>query len=148
MQELVQNAEKGDAIAQNILGARLATGEGAVKDALGGLYWYFQAIRNGYVHAKWNAGIMLIEGVEGLEQYRDLGMKLIEEAAQANENSACIFIASCYENGTHGKEVNSELASYWEARAWEHTKMREFDIRSDLIKEGSLGLIRPIPVSK
>jgi TPR repeat protein len=143
IQRLLRNAEKGDPIAQNSLGARLATGCGVVQDILGSLYWYFQAIRQGYVQAKWNAGCILVEGIDGFESYRELGMKLIEEAAEANDSSACLFIEQCYRNGTFGKTANDKLASYWESRAWDYKNMKEFDIRSDLIKEHSLGLTRP-----
>src|ERR1700675_1521735 len=127
LQDLLGRAEEGDPIAQNLLAARLATGNGVVQDNLGSLYWYSEAIKGGYVHAKWNAGSMLIEDQPGLEAFRGLGMKLIEEAADANENSACLFLAQCYRNGTFGKSVDDERASYWEERAWDHKKMKEFD---------------------
>ena len=87
--KLLKQAEEGDPEAQNILGASLAAGDFVDKDILGGFYWYCQAIKKGYVHAKWNAGSMLIDGDEGLEKNVELGLRLIEEAAEGNENSAC-----------------------------------------------------------
>jgi TPR repeat protein len=147
LQGLIERAEGGDSIAQNLLAARLATGNGVVQDNLGCLYWYSEAIKGGYVHAKWNAGSMLIEGQPGLEAFRELGIKLIEEAADANENSACLFLAQCYRNGTFGKSVNDERASHWEERAWDHKKMKEFDIRESLPLEYVSALSRPTIIS-
>ena len=143
LRELVREAETGDPFAQNLLAARLATGNGVVKDILGSLYWYFEAIKKGYVHAKWNAGSVLVEEKD-VSGHRELGMKLIEEAAEAGENSACLFIAECCRNGSYGKKRDQEAASYWEQRAWDHERMKEIDIRRSSPDGQALGLKRPV----
>jgi TPR repeat protein len=58
-------AERGEAAEQNAIGAKLAQGYFVKTNLAGALYWYAQAVKQGYTHAKWNAGTMLIAG-EGL----------------------------------------------------------------------------------
>jgi TPR repeat protein len=109
---------------------------------LGSLYWYFEAIKKGYVHAKWNAGSELVEEKD-VSGYRELGLKLIEEAADAGQNSACLFVANCYRHGTYGKKMDEEAAAYWERRAWDYKNRNEFDLRRNLLEDYSLLLSRP-----
>lgn len=144
LQELIEHANIGDPFAQNLLGAMLATGSCFELDIPGGLYWYCEAIKGGYVEAKWNAGSMLVDGEDGAAKQRDLGMRLIEEAADANNNSACLFIAQCYRSGTYGKPVANDRSSYWEKRAWDYKNAREFDKPLDVFQEYSLKLQPPI----
>ena len=132
--DLLLKATEGDAAAQNQLAARLATGSGVRRDLKASLYWYFEAIRQGYVQAKWNAGTMLVNKEVELENGPALGMALIEEAAAANDNSACLFLASCYENGIYGKKVDKALDSYCMDQARNYKKMKIFDTPSKVIE--------------
>jgi len=134
-------ASEGDAAAQNQLGALLATGDGAPRDLRASLYWYFEAIRQGYVQAKWNAGSMLVNREVDLDDGPALGMALIEEAAAANDSSACLFLAHCYHYGTHGKKANRELARYWEVRSADYKNLKVFDVPSKTIE----GIALPPP---
>jgi hypothetical protein len=109
--ELIIAAEEGEAVAQNILGARYVTGDGAERDIAKGLYWYRRACKQGYTHALWNLGSMLVDGDEGTVKNVALGMKLIELAALAYDSGACMFLSHCYENGTYGKEKSEKLAA-------------------------------------
>jgi TPR repeat protein len=86
-------AEQGDAAAQNIIGAKLATGYFMKTDLAGALYWYAKAVKQGYTHAKFNAGTMLIAGEGVGAAHFELGMKLIEEAAECGDPSACQFLS-------------------------------------------------------
>lgn len=134
LQELLLKATEGDAAAQNQLGARLATGSGIRQDLRAALYWYFEAIRQGYVQAKWNAGTMLLNKEVELDDGPALGMTLIEEAAAANDDSACLFLAKCYEDGTYGKKVDRDRARYWLDRARDYKKIKVFDAPSKAIE--------------
>lgn len=138
LHELLLKATEGDAAAQNQLGARLATGSGVRRDLQASLYWYFEAIRQGYVQAKWNAGTMLLNKEVELDDGQALGMALIEEAAAANDNSACLFLADCYEKGTCGKKVDKDLARYWKRRARDYKKIKIFDAPSKAIERIAL----------
>lgn len=141
LKELLRKAAEGDAAAQNQLGARLATGSGVRQDLQASLYWYFEAIRQGYVQAKWNAGTMLLNEEVDLSDGPALGMTLIEEAAAANDNSACLFLAKCYEDGTYGKKVDSVLARHWVDRARDYKKIKILDSPSKAIER----IILPTP---
>ena len=143
-EELVKQAEEGDAEAQNILGATLVTGDFVQQDVLGGLYWYCQAIKKGYAHAKWNAGTMFIAGDKGIQKNEELGMRLIQEAADVNENSACLFLSQCYQNGYYGKEINKEFALFWEHKAWDYENKKEYDRPIDIEKEYDLKIKKPL----
>ena len=138
LKELLLKATEGDASAQNQLAARLATGSGVRKDLRASLYWYFEAVRQGYVQAKWNAGTMLVNTEVQLENGPALGMRLIEEAAGANDNSACLFLATCYEKGSYGKKVDADLAKHWRKQARDYKKLKIFDTPSKAIEHINL----------
>jgi uncharacterized protein len=129
-------AEQGEAAAQNIIGAKLAQGYFVKRDLAGALYWYAQAVQQGYTYAKWNAGTMLIAG-EGVEGRRvELGLELIEQAADCGDESACDFLAQCYANGGFGKERDPVMSAKWSERAREHTRFVEYGPPFDLYAHG------------
>ena len=78
VKEIVIAAEEGSADAQNELGARLWLGYFVDMDQLGAFYWYCQAIKQGYVEAKYNAGTMLLHGDGGIPKNPGLGISLID----------------------------------------------------------------------
>lgn len=131
-------AELGEAPAQNALGAKLAQGYFMKKNLPGALYWYAQAAKQGYTHAKWNAGAMLVEG-DGLDGPRvDAGMKLIEQAAMCGDASACAFLSHCYASGELGKESDQQKSETWAQKARDPEGFAEygdpFDIETYSIK--------------
>lgn len=143
-EELVQLAKQGEPVAQNILGARLITGDYSNRnDPCEGFYWYCQAIKNGYTHSKWNAGSMLVDGDDGIEKNEAVGMILIEDAAESNENSACLFMSMCYRKGLYGKKRDEKLAVYWNETAWSIAKFQEYGKPIDLEKEYGLKIVKP-----
>jgi TPR repeat protein len=127
LNNLVHAAKEGDAFAQAELGAILVRHANNDNDVQRGFYWYCQAIKQGYVYAKWNAGSMLINGDGGIEKNYQIGLRLIEEAADAYVTSACLFIADCYLDGMYGKEINEELSNYWRNRAFDHERILTAD---------------------
>ena len=129
-------AEQGDAPAQNVLGAKLAQGYFMRKDAAGALYWYAQAVKQGYTHAKWNAGTMLIEA-EGIPSALiSLGMALVEQAADCGDASACNFLAHCYECGVYGKTRDPMVSEKWSQNARDHEHFVEYGSAFDIEQHG------------
>jgi TPR repeat protein len=128
-------AEQGETAAQNSLGARLAQGYFATKDLAGALYWYVQAVRQGYTHAKWNAGSMLVAG-EGGAAHLELGMQLIEQAAHSGEVSACNFLSHCYAQGAFGKHRDPDKSNFWASRAQVHERFAEYGDPVDVEAHG------------
>lgn len=145
---IVKLAEEGDAESQNILGARLVTDTLINSDILGSCYWYCEAIKQGYIHAKWNFGSMLIDGDDGIQKNEEIGLRLIKEAAQGGDNSACLFLASCYKKGKYGIEIDEELADFWEKKAWSQDNMLEFNQPIDIEIEYGIKFQKPDLVLK
>ena len=125
-------AEDGDPEAQNILGAKLASGNFVEKDEFGGLYWYCQALKKGYVNAKWNAGSMFLKGDGGVPKNTELAMMLIEEAAEEGDNGASHFLSICYAKGGYGKEVDIESSNFWREKASSGCESQEYGKQIDL----------------
>jgi TPR repeat protein len=66
----------------------------------------------------WNAATMLLKGEGGVKS-RELGMHLVQVAAEHGSNSACLYLANCYESGSDGFEQSAELAAQWREAAWD-----------------------------
>lgn len=135
-------AEDGDASAQNAVGARLAQGYFVKKDAQSALYWYARAVKQGYTHAKFNLGTMLIAG-EGLDSPRiALGMALVEQAAECGDPSACHFLSKSYLHGAYGLKADSEKSKEWNRKAQDCTRFVEYGVPIDVEADG-LTIKRP-----
>ncbi len=136
-------AENGDAEAQNILGARFATGRGVDKNEAGAAYWYSQAVNQGYVHAKWNIATMFLNAEGGLLRNIELAMKLIYQAAEDGDDSACHFLSMCYESGQFVKYPDQEMAEAWERRAHEKRKINVLGEKIDIQNFLNISLKKP-----
>lgn len=141
--ELLELADKGDAFAQNMLAARLASGYFMEQDNAGAFYWYCQAMKQGYTHSKWNAGTMILAGEVNKELGEKIGLRLIEEAAEDYENSACLFISDCYFYGNYGVEKDIQQANDWKRKSWEIDKFKEYGQPIDLEMEYSITVQKP-----
>lgn len=106
-------AESGNVEAQAILAARLAKGEGVLKDDRGEVYWYAQAAKLGHVHAKWNLALMILNGEGGIEANGRLAIELVEEAASEGDMDARNFLSWAHKYGELGLERNIALSKKW-----------------------------------
>lgn len=125
-EDLRRRAENGSAFDQEQMGAFLATGVDGVceKNETEARYWYLRAARQGYLDAKYNLAIMLLEGAGGR---KDVGkaMLLMEQAAAEQCYNACRFLSSAYESGGYGKQVDANLSRQW----WqEYERLMALDI--------------------
>jgi TPR repeat protein len=143
LNNLLKLAEEGDAFSQNMLAARLATGYFIEQNMDGAFYWYCQAIKQGYTHSKWNAGTMILAGEVNMDIGMQIGLRLIRDAAEAYENSACLFISDCYLYGDRGFEKNLDKSLDWEQKAMEFDKFREFSQPIDLENEYFIVIKKP-----
>jgi TPR repeat protein len=125
-------AEEGDAATQNVLAAKLAQGYFVKKDLATALYWYGQAVKQGYTHAKWNAGSMLIEGEGVSSKHINIGMALIEQAARCGDSSACNFLAQCYERGAYGVPHDPLASEKWRQNAQDASHLVEYGSSFDI----------------
>lgn len=122
--ELIVLAYGGDPYAQNRLGAKLAQ-LGGDKNLSAALYWFLLAVESGFVESIWNAATMLINGEGGI-QNQEFGLVLVETAANAGQNSACLFLADCFKDGVYGYERNEVLSKNWIESAWDIDNEIEF----------------------
>jgi uncharacterized protein len=129
-------AIKGDAEAQNIIAARLAKGYFVEKNEQGAFYWYSQAIKQGYVNAKWNAGLMLLQGEGGLPINLEVGITLIKDAANSGEVDACKFLSYCYLHGKYNIEKNIVLSELWKKQSESKEPPKYFSNPVDIEKYG------------
>lgn len=109
-------ATEGEPISQYILGSRLITGYIFEQDIMGGFYWYTQSIMSGYIHAKWNAGAMLVEGEIKFKNAQNCGFKLIESAAKEGLWDACEFLANSYKYGKYDLNKDEEKYKLWKEK--------------------------------
>ena len=144
IKELETSAEEGCAYAQNDLAANLAQGYVVDKDEHGAFYWYCQSIKQGYFEAKYNAGSMLLDGDGGIPKNPELGMSLIEDAANTGDCNARSFIADCYELGLYGKEIDLSLSQQWRQMPEDLSKLIDFSDQLDLECEYGFAIKKPI----
>jgi TPR repeat protein len=113
-EDLRRRAAEGSAFDQEQMGAFLAMGSDGIceKDEVEARYWYLQAVKQGYLDAKYNLSIMLIEGAGGPKKIVK-ALFLLEQAAAEHHYSSCRFLSAIYEAGEYGKEVDDELSRYW-----------------------------------
>ena len=134
-------AKEGDVESQSIIGAKLANGDFVEQDELGALYWFIQAIKQGHTHSKFNAGTMLVNGDGNINKNIEVGMMLIESAANDGEGGACQFLSYCFQIGAFGKEKDESLSKLW------HEKSSKFEDFKPLGKPIDLALEYGIEVS-
>ena len=112
IENLILLAVKGSAEASNCLGVYYAT-DG--KNNAQAMKWYLRSASAGYAEGLWNAGSMLVDGIE---KDTALGLLLIRLAADAFQTSACLYLSRCYQLGKFGLPIENELASFWDRMAY------------------------------
>lgn len=137
---LLTAAEQSEAEAQNSIGAMLAQGYFVERNLAGALYWYAQAAKQGYTHAKFNAGTMLIMGEGVASPDPVLGMALVRQAAEAGDPSARTFLSRCYAEGHFGMARNIDMSKQW--GAWSNAPLIEYGESVDIEAEG-IALSKP-----
>ena len=68
---------------------------------------------------------MLLNGDGGVTDHA-FGLHLIQVAAEHGANSACLFLAHCYESGTNGFKKDATLVKKWQEAAWDIENERDF----------------------
>ena len=113
-EELRRRAAEGSAFDQEQLGAFLATGSDGIceQNEVEARYWYLQAVKQGYLDAKYNLSIMLFEGAGGPKNIAK-AMFLLEQAAAEHHYNSCRFLSAIYEAGEYGKDADAELSRRW-----------------------------------
>lgn len=127
---IMRNAQKGDAIAQNKVGAWYYKGTNVEQDYAIALQWWAKSAQQGNVSAIGNMGLCYQYG-RGIEKDSVMALQLylrsiksgnktlLQERmrfAQKNDNFNAILAALCYQNGIGtGKDLNKAVAYYQSA---------------------------------
>lgn len=89
------HAERGDAVAQSMVGTMYARGQGVDEDAAEALKWLRLAVEGGEAHAQYNLGTMLMGGADAdyAQAYKWLGLAAVRlpESKRAMSGKAARF---------------------------------------------------------
>lgn len=143
--ELELAAYAGDPFSQNLLGARIASGNSDAFAQSVALYWYAAAVLQGHTHAKWNAATMLLAG-EGLTAPRIPEALLLARSAAANGHTiSCSFLADCYEKELFGIRRDPTMEKLFREKATQLRALTELSEPIDMWSmEVDLPYSRPI----
>lgn len=111
----MREANAGDALAQHELGIRYLLGEGFDADTVQGAYWVKKAADQNLMAAKFNYGILLINGW-GVEWNPFEAYKCFLEAANSGMNQAQYILGLFYADNLVVKR-NWNKAYYWVKKA-------------------------------
>jgi len=140
--KLRKRADQNDAEAQYLLATEYVFADVLEHDVRSALYWYLRSANGGYVAAQWNAGIMLIEGEDGIVKNFDVGQELVEKAAAAGHPNAIEYLAVCYEKGIHGFRKDNAHKIKWKKALEGRAPMKVFAEPAQISPE-QLGLRKP-----
>ena len=96
--QLLKDAEQGDADAQCILGSRFATGDCVEKNEVKAAKWYRKAAEQGHPEAQLMLGLCYRDG-EGVKKNYQVSARWIRKAAKQNDPNAQKELGICYEFG-------------------------------------------------
>ncbi len=91
-------AEKGDAIAQCIIGKCYRNGQGVTEDDSQAVKWFRKAADQNYADAQYSLGICYHEGY-GVEKNEIEAVKWLQKAAAQNHPAAQLNLGVCYAKG-------------------------------------------------
>ena len=117
LQELINKAESGDAVAQNDLAICYEYGKGTKINLSEAIKWYKKAAEQGNVDAQFNLALC-IEFGRGTEINLCEAIKWYKKAAEQGDVDAQYNLAICYEEG-RGTEANLQKAIKWYQKAAE-----------------------------
>lgn len=104
-------AQRGDLVAQHIIGMMYGQGNGAPKDDVQALRWTLRAAEGGLYNAQFSAGTMYFEGM-GAPINESRAHYWYSRAAEQGDASAQMMLARMYAEGV-GTDVDQDQAHYW-----------------------------------
>ena len=117
-QQLLEQAEQGDAQAQYEVGRRFWNGDGVDQDHKQAADWFDRAARQGLAAAQCALGLCYERG-DGVEQDMWQAAAWYQWAAQQDDAEAQLRLAECYEKG-QGVPKDKEKAAEWLYKAAQH----------------------------
>ena len=117
-QQLLEQAEQGDAQAQYEVGRRFWNGDGVDQDHKQAADWFDRAARQGLAAAQCALGLCYERG-DGVEQDMWQAAAWYQWAAQQDDAEAQLRLSECYEKG-QGVPKDKEKAAEWLYKAAQH----------------------------
>jgi uncharacterized protein len=140
LNELLAQAERGDATAQSKLGWKYAKGDGVPQDSAEAVKWFRKAADQGNVAAQINLGVSYAKG-EGVPQDYTEAAKWYRKAADQGNGAAQNTLGAMY---AQGQGVTQD---YVQAYVWFHlaASMQSGVDRETAVKERDLAARRLTP---
>ena len=113
--EVLEKAEKGDAMAEFTVGFMYAKGEGVAIDKKKAVEWCARSADQGYAEAQYNLGILYSKG-DGVPKDPRKSVMWYTKAAQQGYAGAQLNLGLCYVTG-EGVAVNRTKAYKWWLKA-------------------------------
>lgn len=113
-----QAADKGLAVAKNMVGAWLLTGTGTTKNAAEAVKWFREGAAGGSTGAMWNLGYAYEKGTGGLRIDPVEAANWYRRSADAGSTRGMVAYAACHRNG-FGVTRNEQTALEWYRKAAE-----------------------------
>lgn len=115
LEEVEVGAERGDRIAQSILGSYYRDGRGVRQDYAKAFYWYQKSADQGYSGGQYYVGNSYISG-QGVRQDYNKALEWFKKSAKQNNPVAQSTIGLMYEFGK-GVRQNNTIAKEWYGKA-------------------------------
>ena len=112
-----QQAEQGDATAQNNLGNMYYTGDGVEKNSIKAVYWYTKASQQDNPQAQAQLGYMYYTG-DGVKQDYKQALYWLKKSAWHGNAKAQYSLGLMYEHG-QGVDKHTGQARYWYTKSAE-----------------------------
>jgi hypothetical protein len=122
-------AKRGEAAAQQVLGARFHEGDGVQQDFKHAALWYGKAAAQGFARAQLDLGTLHAQGLGMQLDYAE-AVRWFRRAADHGDSLALYTLGACYEDGS-GVEQSLDEACYWYKRAAE----QGFEAARETLKE-------------
>ena len=110
-QRCMQDAERGDASAQFILGRAYFNGMWVEKDDRKAFQWFSRSAEQGLPEGQAELGMCYVRGI-GVTKDAEEGVKWIRKAVEKNNPLGQYNLALCYENGFGVESNNEEAVKY------------------------------------
>ncbi len=135
VEDVMANAEMGDAESQATLAYMYAKGLEVEKDELTATKWYQMAAEQGHVNSQYNLGVIYAKG-RGVKQNFEKSFKWYSKAAEAGDVTAQIALSSMYTKGI-GVDKDARAAFTWCLRAAKRSNLNSMYMLGQMYMDGN-----------
>ncbi|MCD8298103.1 MAG: serine/threonine-protein kinase [Prevotella sp.] len=126
-EKLKQNAEQGDAVAQNRLGVKYEEGAGVSRNYTEAVKWYQKSAEQGNMYAQYNLGVCYYRG-KGVSQNYSEAFKWFQKSAEQGYASAQNYIGYMYDHGEGVSQDYSEAIKWYQKSAEQGNASAQYNL--------------------